>query len=194
MLERFIYLDVVDRYMDWWYRIAMVSDRGRVEEIITKVYNTESNPMARTIAIRIISEKLFEKIGFPQRLKLIVDIEAMKLAKELNERLYREMPRKLRKMIDKQFKNEINPVVVIMGSFEFVVSKIKDEIDRITASLNLDVIDDPIEMLVYARDLTLYYYLEIMAISKVYHISEIDALKVVEFMIDTYLRRNDIQF
>jgi len=171
----------------------MVSDRGRVEEIITKVYNTESNPIARTIAIRIISEKLFEKIEFPQRLKLIVDIEAMKLAKELNEKLYREMPRKLRKMIDKQFKDEINPVVVIMGSFEFVVSNIKDEIDRITASLNLDVIDDPIEMLVYARDLTLYYYLEIMAISKVYHISEIDALKVVEFMIDTYLRRNDIQ-
>lgn len=178
--------------MDWWKKLMEINKQQVFDTILSKVVTDDSNPMARTIASRIIAEKLFEKLEFPQRFRTIVDIEAFEVSRKFGEKLYKKLPRKMRKQIEKEMKIDVPPFFVIIACADASLSYVKDEIDRIISILNIDMIEDKNELLLYARDLTLYYFFEIKAIAKVYHTTELEALKAIEVVIEKYLRTNKI--
>lgn len=174
---------------------------NKSDEIINLILKT-TDLLSTTCALRIVSSKLFEKIKLTEFQKVNINVEAFNSARKLMYTtmltLDRDMLKKLVEPILEKMKiygegDKQNLVSAVFKLLEDSKSNIHKEIKRIVEYFALDVESDIEELYVYARDMTLVYYMSIVTLAIILGIDEVLVLHLCDVYLDEYLNKNKIE-
>lgn len=191
-METFIYLNCVYMYMVKWEEVLALSDKSVLNEIFSKTMDTEIDPTALTIAMRVLSDTILERVVLPRGLRVILEHEAYFLAEKFLEDTSHDIYfRMLCDLFRLGSSRELNEKFV-WAAMDQAYPGVREALDFLISVFNIEESMDKNDLIVLARDMVLVYYYRLFCFAEALGVAKDFVLKVCEYYVDKYLKSNDV--